>query len=231
MSNAEQHGSTHEVGSEGFSSVLKAFRVSEKEFISGFGDEPVSCFEFKQSPKISCYLYCFIAGPYSVITSDRQEVKDYKYPLRLMCRKSLTKYVEKAKEDYFQVTKCGIDFFETLFSTPYPFVKLDQAFVPDYAMGAMENVGMIVYRDDYIERDELFSANKKENIMNTFTHELSHQWFGNLVTMKWWDDLWLNESFANFVSYVCLDEAPGLEKYQNAWSIFLDESFWGLGED
>jgi len=110
-------------------------------------------------------------------------------------------------------------------------VKLDQAFVPDYAMGAMENVGMIVYRDDYIERDELFSANKKENIMNTFTHELAHQWFGNLVTMKWWDDLWLNESFANFVSYVCLDEAPGLEKYQNAWSIFLDESFWGLGED
>jgi len=119
-----------------------------------------------------------------------------------------------------------------LFSTPFPFGKLDQAFVPDYEMGAMENVGMVVYRDDYVERDEeLFSETKKESIMNTFLHEISHMWFGNFVTMKWWDDLWLNESFANFVSYICQDEAPGLEKYKNSWSIFLDESFWGMSED
>jgi aminopeptidase N len=180
---------------------------------------------------MSTYLYCFIAGPYTTFESDREEIRNYRYPLRLHCRKSLAKYLERSKEEYFTVSKCGIDFYEELFSTKFPWGKLDQAFVPDYSMGAMENVGMVVYRDEYLERDELFSETKKENIMNTFLHEISHMWFGNLVTMKWWDDLWLNESFANFVSYICLDEAPGLEKWKNAWSIFLDESFWGLGED
>ena len=81
-------------------------------------------------------------------------------------------------------------------------------------MGAMENVGCVIYRDDYIQRDELFSSYKEQWIVNTFLHEISHMWFGNLVTMKWWDGLWLNESFANYVSYLCLDEAPGLEKYK-----------------
>ena len=95
----------------------------------------------------------------------------------------------------------------------------------------MENVGCVIYRDEYIEREEIFSENRKHAILVVFLHEISHMWFGNLVTMKWWNDLWLNESFANYVSYICQDEAPGLEKYTNAWSIFLDESFWGLGED
>lgn len=128
-------------------------------------------------------------------------------------------------------TKSGIDFYEEFFSTPYPFAKLDQVFVPDYNMGAMENVGCVIYNDIMVERDEIFSGVKKERIFNVFLHEISHMWFGNLVTMEWWDDLWLNESFANFVSYICLDEAPGLEQYKSAWSIFLRESFWGLKED
>jgi len=98
-------------------------------------------------------------------------------------------------------------------------------------MGAMENVGCVIYRDDYVQRDELISDTKKESVFNVFLHEISHMWFGNLVTMKWWDDLWLNESFANYVSYICLDEAPGLEQYKLAWTLFLDESFWGLEED
>jgi aminopeptidase N len=72
-------------------------------------------------------------------------------------------------------------------------------------MGAMENVGMVVYTENYIERDEVFTKDKTQNILVTLCHELSHMWFGNLVTMKWWDDLWLNESFANFISYLCLD--------------------------
>ena len=95
----------------------------------------------------------------------------------------------------------------------------------------MENVGCVIYRDEYVQRDELFSDARKQAIYNVFLHEISHMWFGNLVTMKWWSDLWLNESFANYVSYICLDEAPGLEEHKDAWSCFLDESFWGLGED
>lgn len=83
--------------------------------------------------------------------------------------------------------------------------------MPDYSNGAMENVGCVIYRDEYVQRDEIFSESRKQQIYNVFLHEISHMWFGNLVTMKWWSDLWLNESFANYVSYICLDEAPGLE--------------------
>ena len=118
-----------------------------------------------------------------------------------------------------------------MFSTPYPFDKLDQVFCPDYRMGAMENVGNITYNDEYIPRDEQYTRSKQEYIYNTILHEVSHMWFGNLVTMQWWDDLWLNESFANMISYICMDEAEGLEDITLAWNIFLDENFWGLSED
>lgn len=171
--------------------------------MKGFGDEPTQVFEFEETPKISSYLYCYIAGPYEVLYPDNEEVKNFKVPLRIQCRRSLANYAAKQKEEYFWITKCGIEYYEKLFSTPFPFKKLDQAYVPDYSMGAMENVGMVVYRDDYIQRDELFSESKRGAIANTFLHEISHMWFGNLVTMKWWDDLWLNESFANYISYVC----------------------------
>lgn len=136
-----------------------------------------------------------------------------------------------AKEQYFTTTRCGIDHYEKLFSTKYPFSKLDQVFVPDYSNGAMENVGCVIYRDQYVQRDEVFSDSRKQAILNVFLHEISHMWFGNLVTMSWWDDLWLNESFANYVSYICLDEAEGLEEYKLSWSNFLRESFWGLVTD
>jgi aminopeptidase N len=98
-------------------------------------------------------------------------------------------------------------------------------------MGAMENVGLVTYNDMYITRGEKFTRYKQENIFNTICHEISHMWFGNLVTMKWWDDLWLNESFANMISYMCMDEAEGLEDITLAWNIFLEEQFWGLRDD
>ena len=98
-------------------------------------------------------------------------------------------------------------------------------------MGAMENVGCVIYRDDYIEREQKQTGYTRQCIYNTFLHEISHMWFGNLVTMKWWDDLWLNESFANYVSFICLDEAKGLEKYKDAWSIFINQNFSGLNLD
>lgn len=129
------------------------------------------------------------------------------------------------------MTKHGIHFYEKFFSTPYPFDKFDQVFCPDYCAGAMENVGLVTYNDNYITRGETFTRNKTESIYNTILHEISHMWFGNLVTMKWWDDLWLNESFANVISYICMDQAEGLEDITLAWNIFLMEQFWGLRTD
>ena len=143
--------------------------------------------------------------------------------MRIFCRKSLTKYVEKLKNDWIRITKASIRYYEQMFDTPYPFDKLDQIFCPDYAMGAMENVGAITYNDDYVPREENFTRYRTENHFNTIAHEISHQWFGNLVTMKWWDDLWLNESFANMISYMAMDEGQGMEDVTLAWNIFIDE--------
>ena len=98
-------------------------------------------------------------------------------------------------------------------------------------MGAMENVGCVTYNDDYLGRGEEITRASIENRFNTVLHEISHMWFGNLVTMKWWDDLWLNESFANLVSYMCMDEGEGADDLTLAWNIFLDEQYWGLATD
>ena len=95
----------------------------------------------------------------------------------------------------------------------------------------MENVGMVTYRDQFIRRDEEYTDMRTAYILMVFLHEISHMWFGNCVTMKWWDDLWLNESFANLIAFVCLDEAPGLEQFTNAWSVYLGDYFWGLETD
>jgi len=127
--------------------------------------------------------------------------------MRLLCRKSLEEHVVTIAEDWFRVTKAGIRYYEEIFSTKYPFGKFDQVFCPDYDMGAMENVGLVTYNDMYVSRGEKYTRVRLEYIYNTILHEISHMWFGNLVTMKWWDDLWLNESFATLIAYMCAEEA------------------------
>ena len=231
IANAPQVGSKSYQGSHAFKAKLASFEIDQDEFLSHFKDEQTCCFEFAESPKISTYLYCFLAGPYQVFESDVEEIKNFKVPLRLIGRKSVAKYLENSKEDYFNTTKSGIEYYEKFFSCNYPFAKLDQAFVADFSSGAMENVGLITYRDQFIQRDEFFTEARKQYVRMVILHEISHMWFGNLVTMKWWDDLWLNESFANFVSYLALDEGEGTKQYTGAWVEFLDESFWGLATD
>jgi aminopeptidase N len=151
--------------------------------------------------------------------------------MRLLCRKSLEIHVVNIAEDWFRVTKAGIRYYEVIFSTKYPFGKFDQVFCPDYAMGAMENVGLVTYNDMYVSRGEKYTRVRLESIYNTILHEISHMWFGNLVTMKWWDDLWLNESFATLIAYMCAEEAQGLEDCTLSWSNFLEEFSWGLSTD
>lgn len=102
---------------------------------------------------------------------------------------------------------------------------------PDYQAGAMENAGCVLYRDTYVRRDEKWTQLKREGVYNTILHEISHMWFGNLVTMKWWDDLWLNESFADMISFMCMDESPDCPDMVIPWVQFADECWWGLDED
>jgi len=198
--------------------------------VTAFGNTKMIAHEFQRSKRISTYLYCIVAGAFDCLEPSEGKAHP-NIPMKLYCRKSLTKYVEDIKDDWFRITQRGIAFYEIVFSTPYPFDKFDQVFCPDYSMGAMENVGCVTYNDEYISRGEAFTRNRQENIFNTILHEISHMWFGNLVTMKWWDDLWLNESFANMISYICMDKAEGLEDITLAWNIFIDEQYWGLATD
>jgi len=214
-------------------SAFKRFDVPvDSPILTSFGNTSVKAHEFQRTAKISTYLFCIVAGPFDCLEPSAERQQELPgIPMRVYCRKSLTKYAEKMKDDWFRITKASIRFYEEMFDTPYPFDKIDSIFCPDYAMGAMENVGCITYNDEYIERDENFTRYRRENNFNTIAHEISHQWFGNLVTMKWWDDLWLNESFANTVSYMAMDEAQGMEDVTLAWNIFIDEQFSGLSED
>lgn len=115
-----------------------------------FGETKHHCFEFEKSQPISTYLYSCVVGPFSILYPSDDS---YRIPMRLFCRKSLEKYVQNIKDDWFRVTRAGIDFYEGIFNTKYAFGKFDQVFAPDYNMGAMENVGCVLYRDDYVQRD------------------------------------------------------------------------------
>ena len=125
-------------------------------------------------------------------------------------------------------------FFEEFFGHEYAFNKYDQIFVHEYNVGAMENAGVVTFNDLYIWKEKV-STEKMLGLANTISHELSHHWFGNLVTMKWWDDLWLNESFADFISHFCLEKIKnnGLKEiqYESAMLAFLNRKNWGYDED
>jgi aminopeptidase N len=179
---------------------------------------------FKTTSKISTYLYAICAGPYEEFRHDDNEVS---IPLGLYCRKSLKKYV--VPERYFTWTVAGFKFYQSFFGINYPFTKYDQIFVPEFNFGAMENVGCVTYRDQYVFKDPP-SQVQLARCCDTFLHEMAHMWFGDLVTMKWWDDLWLNESFATFMSHLCTDKALG-EMFPMVWSEFLNLKGWGYETD
>ncbi|MGI5355207.1 aminopeptidase N [Streptomyces sp. CA-252508] len=170
---------------------------------------------FARTAPIATYITCVVAGPYHSVT-DTYRRGDLEIPLGAMCRRSLARHFDP--EDVFLVTKQGFDFFHDNFDFPYPFGKYDQAFVPEYNLGAMENPGMVTFREEYIYRGKVTQA-AYERRANVILHEMAHMWFGDLVTMKWWDDLWLKESFADFMGSFSLAEAT---RFTNSWVTFAN---------
>ena len=169
---------------------------------------------FTETPRISTYLFAFIAGPYKRYEDTWSDAAG-ETSLGVLCRESIAPYFDP--DEFFQVTRDGLTFFSEFFDFRYPFDKYDQVFVPEFNMGAMENVGCITFSERMIFRDpptEIQRLNRAEVVL----HEMAHMWFGDLVTMRWWNDLWLNESFATYMAYLAMEHATRWS--ESAWSAF-----------
>ncbi|GAA4534037.1 aminopeptidase N [Mycobacterium paraffinicum] len=180
---------------------------------------------FATTPRMSTYLVALIAGPYAE-WKDSYTDEHGEIPLGIFCRESLARHMDA--ERLFTRTKQGFGFYHKNFGMPYAFGKYDQLFVPEFNAGAMENAGAVTFLEDYVFRSKVTRASY-ERRAETVLHEMAHMWFGDLVTMTWWDDLWLNESFATFASVLCQAEAT---EFTEAWTTFATvEKSWAYRQD
>ncbi len=180
---------------------------------------------FEPAPRMSTYITALVAGPYHVVR-DEYVGPNGTYPLGIFCRASLAQYLDS--DDIFELTKQGFAFFEEQFGVPYAFTKYDQLFVPEFNAGAMENAGCVTFLEDFVFRSRVTQA-AYEQRANTILHEMAHMWFGDLVTMKWWDDLWLNESFAEWASHHANVNAT---RFPEAWTTFANlRKAWAYRQD
>ncbi|WP_288783675.1 aminopeptidase N [uncultured Microbacterium sp.] len=190
------------------------------------GAEAAATWTFEPTPRISSYITAIVAGPYESTFSELQSASGRTIPLGVYGRKSLWHHLDA---DYiFDKTREGFAYYEEKFGYPYPFAKYDQLFVPEFNAGAMENAGAVTFTETYVFRSKVTDAVKERRVV-TILHELAHMWFGDLVTMKWWNDLWLNESFAEWASTIATAEAT---EWTGAWTTFnAMEKTWAYRQD
>ena len=181
---------------------------------------------FTPTPRISSYITAIVAGPYAKVTSELTSSDGRTIPLGIYSRKSLSQHLDA---DYiFDITRKGFAYYEEKFDYAYPFEKYDQLFVPEFNAGAMENAGAVTFTETYVFRSKVTDAIKERRVV-TILHELAHMWFGDLVTMKWWNDLWLNESFAEWASTISTANAT---EWTEAWTTFQAmEKSWAYRQD
>ena len=189
-------------------------KVEERE--NGF-----KVWHFPQTRKFSSYIFPLHAGPFVVWENEADGI-----PLRLFARKTLAEHVKPA--DWFKFTRESFAFYQNYFDIPYPFGKYDQLIVPDFTIGAMENVAAVTFNEGYVARGEKTQA-QRQRLANVIAHEMAHMWFGDLVTMKWWNGLWLKESFATYMASLALAENS---EFDDVWqNFYLGTKQWAYGSD
>ncbi|MGZ4617279.1 MAG: aminopeptidase N [Frankiaceae bacterium] len=188
---------------------------------TGATGEHARSWRFRPTPVLSTYVTAIVAGPYHSVRSVHDGIE-----LGLYCRRSLAEFLDA--DEILAVTRQGFDFFHRAFDYRYAFDKYDQLFVPEFNAGAMENAACVTFLEDYIFRSKVTDA-RRERRAETILHEMAHMWFGDLVTMQWWDDLWLNESFATYASVLAQVAAT---RWKNGWTTFANaEKTWAYRQD
>jgi aminopeptidase N len=186
--------------------------------------------EFSPTRRMSTYLAAVVAGPYHRVTDEwtgtTLDGEPLTVPLAAYCRASLAEHFDA--ERIFSLTKRGLDFYHSAFAPAYPWGKYEQAFVPEYNLGAMENPGLVTFTEQYVFTSRAADS-QYEGRANTLLHEMAHMWFGDLVTMRWWDDLWLKESFADFMGTFAVGRATD---WATSWVNFANRrKAWAYVQD